>query len=50
VYDQTTGKSVRVGLGSSRVWLRAHCDFDTEKAQFSYSTDGKEFRGLGDTA
>jgi hypothetical protein len=47
-YDQTTGKSVRVALGSSRVWLRAHCDFDTEKAEFSYSTDGKQFRGFGE--
>jgi hypothetical protein len=30
------------------MWLRAHCDFLTEKARFSYSTDGKKFEPLGD--
>jgi hypothetical protein len=47
-FDQTTGKSVQEALGVSRVWLRAHCNFDTEKAVFSYSTDGREFRRIGD--
>jgi beta-xylosidase len=47
-FDQTAGKSVREALGGSRVWLRAHCNFDTEKAVFSYSTDGREFRRIGD--
>src|SRR5206468_1204498 len=29
------------------VWLRARCDFLTEKASFSYSTDGQTFEPLG---
>ena len=29
------------------MWLRAQCDFLTEKARFSYSTDGKKFEPLG---
>lgn len=47
-FDQTTGKTARVPLKGRRVWLRAHCDFLTEKARFSYSTDGKKFEPLGD--
>lgn len=47
-FDQTTGKAARVPLKTARVWLRAHCDFLTEKAKFSYSTDGKTFEPLGD--
>ncbi len=29
------------------LWLRVHCDFDTDQAVFSWSDDGKEFRPLG---
>jgi beta-xylosidase len=47
-YDQATGKTSRVPLKGTRVWLRAYCDFLTEKARFSYSTDGKKFQPLGD--
>jgi beta-xylosidase len=47
-FDQTTGKTSRVPLKAARVWLRAHCDFLTEKARFSYSMDGKKFAPLGD--
>lgn len=46
-YDQTTGKSAREPLVQSRLWLRVRCDFDTEVATFSYSSDGKDFRPLG---
>ena len=28
-------------------WLEAHCDFDTNLAQFAYSTDGRNFTQLG---
>jgi xylan 1,4-beta-xylosidase len=42
------GKISRTMLKETRVWLRAHCDFLTEKARFSYSTDGKKFEPLGD--
>jgi hypothetical protein len=40
--------SVSVPLGAERVWLRADCDFLTEKQRFSYSTDGTRFAPLGD--
>ncbi|HEY3413137.1 MAG TPA: glycoside hydrolase 43 family protein [Armatimonadota bacterium] len=46
-YDQTTGETVRVPLSAGRVWLRAECDFLTEIARFSYSTDGATFTPLG---
>jgi len=48
-FDQQTGKSLTEPLRSSKVWLRVHCNFDTEKAQFSYSTDGRSFQAVGDT-
>lgn len=46
-YDQKSGETVRAPVRSGRVWLRAQCSFATEKARFSYSTDGKRFTGLG---
>ena len=39
--------TARQPLPVTRVWLRADCDFLTEKARFSYSTDGKRFEPLG---
>jgi hypothetical protein len=47
-FDEQTNRTARVDLPSSRVWLRAECDFLTEKAQFAYSTDGKEFVRFGE--
>jgi hypothetical protein len=32
---------------STHVWLRVHCDFDTDQAIFSWSTDGKAFTPVG---
>jgi hypothetical protein len=29
------------------LWLRVHCNFDTDQAIFSWSADGKEFTDLG---
>jgi hypothetical protein len=50
-FDEQLGKelnvSVSVPLGAERVWLRAECDFLTEKQRFSYSTDGTKFEPLG---
>ena len=31
----------------SRVWLRVHCNFDTDEAIFSWSADGWQFTPLG---
>jgi len=46
-FDQTTGKTISAPFAGGHVWLRAHCDFMTEKATFGYSTDGKTFQPLG---
>ncbi|MDC7683543.1 glycoside hydrolase 43 family protein [Asticcacaulis sp. BYS171W] len=46
-FDQQTGDSARVKTGATKLWLRADADFMTEKARFSYSTDGKAFTALG---
>jgi hypothetical protein len=32
----------------ARLWLRVHCNFDTDEAIFSWSADGKEFTKVGD--
>lgn len=47
--DQQTGKVNSEALTSQHIWLRVHCDFDINKAQFSYSTDGSNFQPLGDS-
>ena len=31
----------------SKLWLRVHCNFDTDEAIFSWSADGKKFTTLG---
>lgn len=46
-FDQFSGKSERVPLTGPRIWLRADCDFLTELATFSYSTDGATYRPIG---
>ncbi|MEO5681314.1 MAG: glycoside hydrolase 43 family protein [Chitinophagaceae bacterium] len=48
-FDQQTGKMSSSILPVSRIWLRVYADFVTEKARFSYSTDGSVFQLLGDT-
>lgn len=47
--NQQTNEQDSIQVGAKRVWLRAWCNFDTDKARFSYSTDGKRFQTLGDT-
>jgi xylan 1,4-beta-xylosidase len=41
------GEAARVPLVGARVWLRAACDFVTEEARFSFSTDGRTFQPIG---
>jgi beta-xylosidase len=48
-FNQFSGKSERITLAGPRVWLRAQCDFLTEHATFSYSTDGETYRLIGET-
>jgi xylan 1,4-beta-xylosidase len=44
---EEAGRTARVPLSAKRVWLRAACDFLTEQAQLSYSTDGRTFHPVG---
>jgi xylan 1,4-beta-xylosidase len=47
-FDQRTGQTVRAPFAGGRIWLRARCDFLTEKGWFSYSHDGEDFQALGE--
>src|SRR5205814_346763 len=47
-YDQRRDHAVRVKMTGTRIWLRADCDFLTERARFSYSFDGVTFTPIGD--
>ncbi len=49
LFDQQTQKSVDVSVPVKTLWLRAYCNFDVDKARFSYSFDGKEFTAIGDS-
>jgi beta-xylosidase len=46
-FDQTDGKTNSITLNTSHVWLRVACNFDTEEAVFSWSSDGNHFSVLG---
>ena len=46
MYDRSTAVS-RITLINDVVWLRAECDFTSDDARFSYSTDGTTFTPLG---
>lgn len=46
-FDQQSGKAATAQLNGTHIWLRANCNFDTEKAVFSYSTDGVNYTSLG---
>lgn len=46
-YDGQLAHKEQIAISASRVWLRAECDFMTQKAHFSYSTDGKSFSQIG---
>jgi beta-xylosidase len=47
-YNQQTAKLVTAKLNGTHIWLRANCNFETEKALFSYSIDGINYTPLGD--
>jgi xylan 1,4-beta-xylosidase len=46
-FNEHTGKAARAPITGSTLWLKADCDFLTEKARFSYSVDGRRFLPLG---
>ena len=47
-FDEQAGGGTRIPIETSRVWLRADCNFLKDAAQFSYSLDGKSFMNIGD--
>ncbi|MBN2698616.1 MAG: glycoside hydrolase 43 family protein [Bacteroidales bacterium] len=46
-YDQQEQERIRIETGENRVWLRAHCNFDTDTGILGYSFDGENFREIG---
>jgi hypothetical protein len=48
MFDQTNRKTNIASANPTHVWLRVACNFDTEKAIFSWSASGKDFSSLGD--
>ena len=47
MFDQTERKNTIGPSSPNHLWLRVACNFDTEKAVFSWSADGREFGPLG---
>ena len=46
-YDMVKNVRTDKPLDTSKVWLRAHGDYDKDLASMSYSTDGKNFQTVG---
>lgn len=46
--SQTNSPTVSPATPPQHLWLRVHCNFDTDDAIFSWSSDGKQFTSLGD--
>ena len=46
-YDQTKDTRISVNTEVTKLYLRADCDFMSEQAQFSYSTDNIHFIPMG---
>ena len=47
-HDGQTMMDQRTPLPGPRVWLRADCDYITQLARFSFSTDGATFQSVGE--
>ena len=51
-FDEQLGTKLNemqsVLVHAKRIWLRAECDFFSEKQRLSYSTDGVEFKPMGE--
>lgn len=46
-FDQQEQEQIRQDLEQEEIWLRAHCDFDTDIGYLSYSLDGKNYEQIG---
>ena len=47
-FDQTNYKTNDTSASSAHIWLRVSCNFDTERAVFSWSADGRKFVPFGE--
>lgn len=47
-FNEHSGQTARAEMTGNTLWVKADCDFLSETAQFSYSTDGKRFLPLGE--
>ena len=43
----TNAPTISPAAPPAHLWLRVHCNFDTDEALFSWSADGKQFTPLG---
>ena len=48
MFEQTERKTNRAAVSATHVWLRVACNFDSEEALFSWSSDGRQFTPLGE--
>ena len=46
-FDQFDRNTIKVPVKAKKFWLRVNANFDVDKANFSYSTDGKNFIKIG---
>jgi beta-xylosidase len=47
-FDDLTGRTTHHEIAGTKIWLRADCDFLTERATFAYSLDGRKFTPFGE--
>ncbi len=47
--DPPNAPTISPTTAPTHLWLRVHCNFDTDEAIFSWSADGKQFTPLGKT-
>jgi len=45
---QANAPTIHPTIPPERLWLRVHCNFDTDQAIFSWSADGRQFTPLGE--
>jgi hypothetical protein len=47
-FDELSGRVEHRDIDGTKIWLRADCDFLTERATLSYSLDGKNYSPVGE--
>lgn len=46
-FNQQKKELLNVNINQSTIWLRAHCNFNTDLGKLSYSFDGQNFQEIG---